>query len=457
MYILLALLIFGVLIFIHELGHFIVARLCGVEILEFAIGMGPKIVSWKSKKSGTRYSLRLLPIGGFVSMFGEDGMEAVQGSSEASADAELLINEEVEEKKEEDTTPAIDDERAKHAYCNQSVWKRILISLAGPMMNILLGFLLMLVMVLASGHSAVGTTEVHGFYVEYTAEMEHAGLQQGDMILAVKMEDEDVSSFRSVLTFNGMKNFVAEHNNEEFSLIVRRLGAAEDILLEGVVLNHLFLTTNFQGSLSEQAGLKPNDEVIRVNNTSVHTANDLSYEIMNQGHRPIRLTVLRDGVEVVLENVVVPSFVDSGATFGEMDFFVKQEPDFGVLTVIKHTWYRSISTVKMVFDSLFGLFSGRYGVEAVSGPVGITKTISVAAQTSMLSVLYLVTVISINLGVMNLMPIPALDGGHLLLYVIELIRRKPVKREVEGIINFVGLILMLTLMVFISIKDIISL
>lgn len=457
MYILLALLIFSVLIFIHELGHFIVARLCGVQILEFAIGMGPKILSHKSKKSGIRYSLRLFPIGGFVSMLGEDGMEAVQGSSEESKNSDLLINEEPKEKKSEETKPTEDDELNKHAYCNQSVWKRILISLAGPVMNVLLGFVLMLVMVLISGHGAAGTTEVHGFYVQYMAEESYAGLEKGDLILGVKKDSEGDDAFRSVLTYNGFQKFVKENEEDAYSLIIRRSGAEEDIRFDHVVLNETLFTTHFQGSLSEQSGLKPNDEVIKVNNTSVHTANELGYEIMNQGHKPIRFTVIRQGQEVVLENVVVPSFVDSGATFGEMDFFVKQEADFGFLTVLKHTWFRSVSTVKMVFDSLFGLFSGRYGVEAVSGPVGITKTISEAAKTGMLNVLYLVTVISINLGVMNLLPIPALDGGHLLLYFIEAIRRKPVKREVEGIINFVGLVIMLSLMVFISIKDIISL
>lgn len=452
MYILLALLIFGILIFIHELGHFIMARLCGVEILEFAIGMGPKLFSWKSKKSGTRYSLRLLPIGGFVSMLGEDGMETVQGNS----GADLLINE--EETEPQPKEPAEEElERAKHAYCNQSVWKRILISLAGPIMNVLLGFVLMLVMVLIGGHGAVGTTEVHGFYVEYMAEASYEGLEKGDLILAVKKADEANDQFRSVLTFQGLKNFITENNNQTYSLVVRKAGTAEDVLIEAIVLNETFFSASFRGSLSEQCGLLPNDEVIEINNASVHTAHELSYEIMNQGHKPIRFTVIRNGETVVLENIVVPSFVDSGATFGEMDFFVKQEPDFGFVTVVKHTWYRSLSTVKMVFDSIGGLFSGRYGVEAVSGPVGITKTISDAAQTSMISVLYLVTVISINLGVMNLLPIPALDGGHLLLYIIEVIRRKPVKREVEGIINFVGLVIMLSLMVIISIKDIISL
>jgi regulator of sigma E protease len=157
--------------------------------------------------------------------------------------------------------------------------------------------------------------------------------------------------------------------------------------------------------------------------------------------------------------VQIPTVVDpaSNTVFGDIDFKVYPEYGFGVGTVLRHAWYRSTSTVKMVYDSLVGLFSGRYGVEAVSGPVGITKTISDAAQTGILNLIYLVTVISINLGVMNLLPFPALDGGHLLLYLIEIVRRKPVKKEVEGIINFVGLVILLALAVLIAIKDIIAL
>lgn len=171
----------------------------------------------------------------------------------------------------------------------------------------------------------------------------------------------------------------------------------------------------------------------------------------------MELTILRDGKTIVLKDVKVPSYTDSGATFGNVDFLVFAEKDFGVLTVLKHTWFRSCSTVKMVYDSLFGLFSGRYGVEAVSGPIGITKTISDVAQQGMLNVLYLVVVISINLGIMNLLPFPGLDGGHLMIYLIEVVRRKPMKRELEGIINFVGLVILLALAVLIMIKDVISL
>ena len=111
----------------------------------------------------------------------------------------------------------------------------------------------------------------------------------------------------------------------------------------------------------------------------------------------------------------------------------------------------------MVYDSLFGLFSGRYGVEAVSGPVGITKVVGQAAKYGFIPVLNLIVIISINLGVMNLLPIPALDGGHIFIYLIEVVRRKPMKRELEGIINMVGLVLMLALAVLVAIKDIIAL
>ena len=449
MYILLALVIFSVLIFIHELGHFLVARMCGVGILEFAIGMGPKLISWVSKKSGIRYSLRAFPIGGFVSMLGENGMEAVQGSSQSD---ELLLN---EDEPDEDSTAEQsqpDPELAKRAYCNQSVWKRILISLAGPAMNVILGFVLMLVMVLASGHAAAGTTEIAGFFVQYTAEESYAGLESKDYVYFV--DGYEIRSMQDV-----QKIVASKGENATFSVTVRRLieNRVEEITLESVPLSEAVLAERFTTSLSAQSGLKIGDQVIRVNNVRVYTAYELNYEVMNQGHKPLELIVLRDGEKIVLENVILPQYSESGAVFGDPDFIVYREPAFNVLTVLKHTWHRSTSTVKMVFDSLFGLFSGRYGMEAVSGPVGITKTISEAAKTGWLNVLYLVTVISINLGVMNLVPFPALDGGHLLLYFIEVIRRKPVKREVEGIINFIGLIIIMALAVLIAMKDIYNL
>ena len=456
LYILYAVLIFGLLIFIHELGHFIVARLCGVKVLEFAIGMGPKLISWKGKKSGTRYALRLFPIGGFVNMLGENGMEVVQGDNGEGKDSSSMFRE-MPGDDPEDTRPVnpewqeLTPDLAKQAYCNQNVWKRILISIAGPAMNIILGVLLMLVMVLVQGQNAAATTIVAGFHVQYTAEEAQYGFEPKDHLYSVDGE--------RLLSYADFERFVKEANGESITVTVQRFNEDRgdyDMIDIPVALTESDLKL-FMGSLSENCGLQIKDKVIKVNSTPVHTYDELSYEIMNQGYKPLKLTVLRDGEKVVLENVIVPSSENQGVVFGDMDFLIYREPEFNFVTVIKHTWFRSLSTVKMVYDSLFGLFSGRYGVEAVSGPVGITKVVGQAAQYGFIPVLNLVVVISINLGVMNLLPIPALDGGHIFIYLIEVVRRKPMKRELEGIINLVGLVLMLALAVLIAIKDIITL
>lgn len=470
LYILLALLIFGILIFIHELGHFLVARCCGVKILEFAIGMGPKLLSWKSKKSGTAYALRLFPIGGFVNMLGENGMEAVQGANgeegEAYEETSLINNtadviapveqrENALEELEEAPIP-LDPELAKQAYCNQNVWKRILISIAGPLMNILLGFLLMLVMVLISGHDQALTNQVGGFFIVYENEAEEQGFRVNDYFYGIA----EGESIKRILSYKDLETVVRESETKRFDVIVLRQTEdgmdSEYVTLKGVTMDETFLKS-FTPSVSNSTGLERNDTVIKVNSTRVHTYNELAYEVMNQGYKPMTLTVLRNGQEHVIESVLVPTQTEGGATLGAVDFIPYREPTFDFLTVIKHTWFRSLSTVKMVFDSIVGLFSGRYGVETVSGPVGITKVVGEAAQYGFTTVLNIVVVISINLGVMNLLPLPALDGGHILIYLVEAVRRKPLKKEVEGMINFIGLVLLLSLAVIVAFKDIFTL
>lgn len=375
LYILLAVFIFGFLIFIHELGHFLAARACGVKILEFAIGMGPRLISHRSKKSGTAYSLRLLPFGGFVSMLGENGMELAQGRGEAVvSDPDNPILSDI--KTPEELAAEISPEDEKCAYCNQSVWRRILISLAGPAMNVLLGFLLMFIMVGSMGQQGyLGNTVIAGFP---------------------------------------------------------------------------------EGNISAESGLQIGDEVLKIGNTPVHTLYQLNYEITSQGYRAVNVTVRRNGEKRVIENVIFPTGVQSNTAFGQMDFQVYAE-DMSFGTLVKHSFWQSCSAVKMVYDSLFGLVGGRYGVDSISGPVGITETITQAAKSSALDVLHLVIVISINLGIMNLLPLPALDGGHILLYLIEAIRRKKLKPQVEGVINFVGLAILMLLMAVVMVKDIIAL
>ena len=336
-YVFIALLVFGLLIFIHELGHFLAARACGVGVKEFAIGMGPKLFSWKSKKYDTVYGLRLLPIGGFVSMVGEE-----EESEEANA------------------------------FCNKSIFKRICIVLAGPVMNILLGFLLMLILVIGQ-KTLLGTT-VHSF------------------------SENAISSEK----------------------------------------------------------LCVNDEIVKIGNTRVYTFQDIIYEIMNQGNEPVDITVKRNGQKIVLEDVNFPIITEQGAEFGEYDFFPYAE-EGTVLNYLKHAFSRSVSTVKMIVDSIKDLIGGRYGIQAVSGPIGVTEVIVDAAQTGFYTLLYVVIVISINLGVFNLVPFPVLDGGRLLFLCIEGVRGKPLKKEVEGYINFVAMIILFAFMAFVIVKDVFGL
>ncbi|MGN1082156.1 MAG: site-2 protease family protein, partial [Candidatus Avispirillum sp.] len=166
--------------------------------------------------------------------------------------------------------------------------------------------------------------------------------------------------------------------------------------------------------------------------------------------------VVRDGEKTVIEDVEFPQISEQGVAFGDADFYVYgQERTF--TNLVKHSFYRSTYTVRMIWESLYDLVTGRYGIEAVSGPVGVTEALTEAAQTGSYNFIYLVVVISMNLGVMNLLPVPALDGGRFVFLLIEAVRRKPINPKVEGVIHTAGLALLMLLMIFICVKDVIKL
>lgn len=338
LYFLLTIFIFGILVLVHEGGHFLLARANGIEVQEFAIGMGPKILSRVSKKSGIRYSLRLFPIGGFVSMTGED-----------------------------------DESDNPDAFCNKSVWRRMLTILAGPLTNILVGIIGMLILVLATG-------------------------QLGSTVIA-----------------------------------------------------------DFADEAKSSAWLMAGDKIVAVDGVPVHTGNELVYEIMNSGYEPVDVTVVRDGKKITLEGVEFPTFTESGATFGETDFKLYAEQK-NVGTVLKHAFFRSTSTIKMIWDSIIDMIRGRYGIDAVSGPIGITGTVGTVVKSGgFLNLLYLFVVLAMNLGVVNLLPIPALDGGRFVFLLIEGIIGRPLNRKVESYVNGIGLLILMGLMVLVAFKDILTL
>lgn len=335
LYILLAILMFGFLIFIHEFGHYTAARIFRVSIREFSIGMGPKLVSRVSQKTDIRYSLRALPIGGYVAMVGED---------------------------EESDDPG--------ALCAKPVWQRIIITAAGAAMNLLVGFLCMTVLVTAS--PTLGGTVVADF---------------------------------------------------------------------------------FEGATSSSHGLQIEDRIVKIDDTRVHTATDLVYTIMHDARGPVDVTVERDGALVVLEDVQFPNFSEAGHVYGDRDFYV-YAVEKNLATVAHQAFWQSANTVQMIWDSLYDLVFGEYTVEDLSGPVGVTQAITEAAEQGSYNFGFMFVFISVNLGIFNLLPLPALDGGRLLFQFIELIFRRPINRTVEGYIHFAGILLLMMLMVFVTFQDI---
>ncbi|MBQ2718761.1 MAG: site-2 protease family protein [Clostridia bacterium] len=345
LYVLLAVFAFGVMIFLHECGHFLTARLFGVTVKEFSIGMGPRLLSYTSKKTGIVYKICALPIGGYVSMEGED---------------------------EESSDP--------NSLGKKPAWQRLIIMAAGGVVNLLFGFLVMLLCVSLVAGTALTTPTVGSF----------PALEEGRV------------------------------------------------------------------APSYEAGLREGDRIVSVDGRRVRIGAELDYEIMRRGIAPVTLVVERGGERLVFENFSFPTFEESGETLGGRDFYLATEKG-SVGAVLRHTLCRSTMTVRMVWESIFDLLTGRFGIEAVSGPVGVAGAMVETAKTGVENFLYLVAVISLNLGVVNLFPLPALDGGRILLLLVSAVIRRPIPEKIEGAIHLVGLILLFGLMIFITGKDIVQL
>ncbi len=342
------LLVFGILIFIHELGHYLVARKFGVGITEFSIGMGPALKTWHGKYND--FSIRALPIGGFVNMVGEY----------------------------DDEIPP--EFAGKTPLNSKPVWQRMLIVLAGPFMNLLLAFILMAVIVIASG--TMGTTVVAQF------------------------KDD---------------------------------------------------------SVSDSCGLSVGDEIIEINGKTIHCYTEMAYKIVSDGVEPMQITVLRDGNEIVLNDVTFGTELEDGKiNIGVQDFLVYAK-DYTFGNVIYESFWQAASTVYMTVDSLVDTLRGRYGIDAVGGPIAVGGQVGEMIEQSadfgegVRNIATLTVFISVSLGVANLLPLPVLDGGRFLLYVIEAVRRKPLPRKVEQTIMTACTVLLFGLVIFVAIKDFIGL
>lgn len=340
MQIVIAILAFCVIIIIHELGHFTAAKLCGIQVNEFAVGMGPVILRKKGRE--TNYVIRLLPIGGSVSMEGE------QDSS--------------------------DNPRA---FNRKPVWQRMIVILAGPIMNLILGFFVAMIYVCT---------------------------------------------------------------------------------ISNIVTTTVSVVNDIPGITSQ---LMVGDEIVSVENTTVWTTFDIQYKMQNNGGRTdengnllLDFKVKRGGELIALKDVQFKVETDNNGNSDVIYSFYVQPLERNFLTVIEYSGRETASISRMIMFTLADLFKGKYGLKDLSGPVGTVTVVSQSVSYGLPSFCYLFAFITINVGVFNLLPIPALDGCRFLFLVIEAIRRKPLKPEIEGVVHLVGFGLLMVLMLVVTFGDI---
>lgn len=338
-------LIFGVVVIAHEFGHFLIAKANGIHVVEFAVGMGPNLFSFK--KGDTKYSLKLFPIGGACMFEGEDGLAVKEG-----------------------------EEPGEGSFLKAGVWGRIATVAAGPFFNFILAFIVAFIMVnMMIVREPVATQVAEG------GSAEAAGLQDGDRILS--LNGEKVKLFQEI---------------------------------------SLFLQASYDGGEVE-----------------------VGYE--------------RDGREY--STVVTPQY-DAEAGSYLLGIYNSDFVEPTGFDTLKYAWYEMRYSVKATYKSLGMIFRGRVTRQDVAGPVGIAvnvvgktyeETKDYGWQSVLLNMLNIVLILSVNLGILNLLPIPALDGGRLVFLLVEVIRGKPVPPEKEGMVHFIGLMFFMILMVFIFFND----
>ena len=356
-----ALIVFSAVIAIHEFGHFTVAKLCGIQVNEFSIGMGPAL--WKKIYKGTQYSLRALPVGGYVALEGEESPESQQ--AEAVRD----------EREAEEENPVPPEQRTGIPLNEAPVWQRVLVMVAGAFMNFVLGFVVLVILV-AAQEGAITSKTIYS--IENDALCGQTGLQAGDEIVAV----------------NGRRCFVA---------------------------------------------------------------NDILYELVRTEAYRARFTVKRDGQKVELPDVQFDTWQDEDGqthmTLGFTVYGIKKTP----LNVLKEAWNSTLYYGRIVFTSLADLVRGRESINNLSGPVGIVTAIGQAASYGWQDLLELLALITINLGVFNLLPFPALDGGKVVFLIIEGVTGHAVPEKLQGTLTIAAFALLFGLMLFATYNDIIRL
>ncbi|MEB2298081.1 RIP metalloprotease RseP [Lysinibacillus xylanilyticus] len=407
-------LIFGLLVFFHEFGHFLFAKRAGIMVREFAIGMGPKI--YGKTHGETTYTIRLLPIGGYVRMAGEDmdGTELQPGYRVG-----LIVDE---------------DNVVKKIIFNQN--------------NKQLPDLLFL-------------------------EVERADLEKE---LFVEGYDEEEKLVRysvardCILVENGKETLIAPYDRQFnaktvgqramtifagplFNFILAFVIYLLIGLIHGVPTYEPIITEVVENDPAAQAGMLAGDRVVNINGQAVEKWQDLAAIVQDHPGEDINVTVDRNGQQVNL-NMTVKEIEKNGEKFGQIGVKYESPREFNPLKSVVYGAQETYNMTAKIFELLGMLITGKFSIDALSGPVGIYKATEQVAQYGFINLMNWAAMLSINLGIMNLLPLPALDGGRLLFFGFEAVRGKPIDRQKEGLVHFVGIVLLMILMVVVTWNDI---
>ena len=411
-------LILGITVFIHELGHFLFAKKYGVYVYEFSLGMGPKLFKFNRKNDETDYCIRLFPIGGFVQMAGE----------------EVEVDEKIPTEKR---------------LQSKTAFQRFMIMVAGVMMNFLLAFVLLLFIGLFNKVS------LDNVYVSGSAVN---NLNDGDKIIEVN--GHFVNNYDKLaleLTIAGNKEFDIvvkdkSGNKKEAKVSPIAIGKSNLIYQKdyGFEVNDLNVTTSKLSTVSE------GDKVVAVNGVKVTTYLEMIRELSKEDNNIILVLESKDGKTKEANLTVTENKEDIllGNSYG---FYIAGKEEKGFIGAIKYAFAKFFSTVEQMIFTVVYLITGDISLSMLSGPVGIFSIVGEAGKAGFASIVSLLCLICINVGFINFLPLPAFDGGHILFIIIEKIKGSRINPKVENTIHNIGFILLMLLMILVTYNDIIRL
>ena len=429
------LVVLGVLVAFHELGHFLAARWVGVKVLKFSLGFGPKLLG--RKMGETEYLLSAIPLGGYVKLFGEDEAEA--------------------------TTQ---EDRAR-SFAHQGLWGKVLIVAAGPGFNFILAYFIF------AGWLATGTPLFVPTFQDLTPDIEAmvpgspadtAGIQVGDRVSRVNGQ--------AISTRTELFDAVAKSNGQALTLEIKRDGQVKTLTVTpttapgpqtsaqepgyylGVEETPPLVTSVMQSSPAAKAGLQAGDHVVSIGGKTIHTWSQMTGIVKESPDRQLQVEVLREGHRISL--TVTPS-VEKAIVNGQSvevgkigisgpgrSIMRSSTPLLSLYDGLGATW----GWTELTAIGLYKMVVGDISSKNIGGPLTIANISGEAAAQGASSVVFLIAILSINLGVLNLLPIPILDGGHLLFFLIEGILRKPLGERQREIAQQAGLVLLVGVMIF---------